>query len=177
MKIKKMQVGETVEIELKGGKKAEVMAVKEDGENMIFCFSNCLDEIYRMNESRTNKGGWQESELRKKLNGEILEQFPEALRAKMIPFENGDLLRIPTEKEIFGVNEYGEEENGVEQWEPMKKRRNRTAYRGENEEIEWYWLQNVVSSAYFAYVSGNGDANFYDASDAHGVRPAFGITA
>ena len=38
-----------------------------------------------------------------------------------------------------------------------------------------YWLRDVVSSAYFAYVSGNGNANYSGASRAGGVRPAFCI--
>lgn len=38
-----------------------------------------------------------------------------------------------------------------------------------------YWLRDVVSSAYFAYVDGIGGANCLDASYSCGVRPAFGI--
>ena len=34
-----------------------------------------------------------------------------------------------------------------------------------------YWLGDVVSSALFAFVSGNGNANTYHASDSSGVRP------
>ena len=39
----------------------------------------------------------------------------------------------------------------------------------------WFWLRDVVSAAYFAYVNGNGYANYNNASNAHGVRPAFSI--
>lgn len=38
-----------------------------------------------------------------------------------------------------------------------------------------YWLRDVISSAYFAYVSGYGYAHYHGASFAHGVRPAFCI--
>lgn len=38
-----------------------------------------------------------------------------------------------------------------------------------------YWLRDVVSSAYFAYVNGDGLANYNSASYSGGVRPAFGI--
>ncbi len=37
----------------------------------------------------------------------------------------------------------------------------------------WYWLRDVVSSSYFAYVTNGGDANYGGASNAGGVRPAF----
>ena len=36
---------------------------------------------------------------------------------------------------------------------------------------QWYWLRNIVSSAHFANVYGNGNANPSDASGASGVRP------
>ena len=39
----------------------------------------------------------------------------------------------------------------------------------------WYWLQNVVSAAYFARVSGSGNALYLDASLVGGVRPASAI--
>lgn len=39
----------------------------------------------------------------------------------------------------------------------------------------WYWLRDVVSAARFASVGTFGNASSYDASDAHGVRPAFSI--
>ncbi len=49
----------------------------------------------------------------------------------MVVFSNGDMVSIPTEKEIFGVNEYGEEESAnVEQFAIMKQRRNRVALPG-----------------------------------------------
>lgn len=37
------------------------------------------------------------------------------------------------------------------------------------------WLRDVVSSAYFARVGGNGDAAYYDASGSCGVRPVFPV--
>ena len=39
----------------------------------------------------------------------------------------------------------------------------------------WYWLQNVVSAAYFALVTGDGLANCNGASRVGGVRPASAI--
>ena len=100
------------------------------------------------------------------------------LRDRMIPFASGDLLRLPTEKEIFGCNEYGKAEpESVQQFEPMKSRRNRIAFRGEDESLEWYWLENEVEgyAAGFALVNADGAASYYFASAALGVRPAFKI--
>ena len=38
-----------------------------------------------------------------------------------------------------------------------------------------WWLRDVVSAAYFAFVHSPGDASCYGASNAVGVRPAFAI--
>ena len=59
----------------------------------------------------------------------------------------------------------------------MKSRRNRIAFRGEDESLEWYWLENEVedSAAGFALVYSTGFADSTDASFAFGVRPAFKI--
>lgn len=40
---------------------------------------------------------------------------------------------------------------------------------------QWFWLRDVVSAAHFANVHNNGNATYYDASTADGVRPAFSI--
>lgn len=40
---------------------------------------------------------------------------------------------------------------------------------------QWFWLRDVVSAAYFAFVTSGGLASSNYASDADGVRPAFSI--
>lgn len=172
----KIHVGDIISFTLTTGEPVEAMAVKETDEGMIFCSADCLKEERQMNEEWTNRGGFGASDLRKVLNTEILDTFPEELKEKMKPFPNGDMLRIPTEKEIFGMNEYGEtEEEHVQQWEPMKLRRNRIAFEGLNGPWQWYWLQNsgVYSATNFAYCSSDGFATDYGASYSLGVRPVF----
>lgn len=176
------EIGDIIGVTLTDGEPIEAMAVKQTGENMIFCFVDCLQKEYRMNSHNTNKGGYEASELREKLGTEILLRLPEELRMKMLPFENGDLLRLPTEKEIFGENRFGlDEPETVAQWEPMKLRRNRIAFQGSNGPWEWYWLANPAlrdpaSAAYFAFVSHDGSCTYSSASNATiGVRPAFQI--
>lgn len=172
--VNNFEVGDIISFELEDGEEVEAMAVKQDGDNMIFCFVDCLLKEYRMNPTNTNEGGWETSDLRQKLNSEILERFPEKIKNRMVPFENGDILRIPTEKEMFGENEHGKAEpEDVDQWEPMKTRRNRVCFQGKNGFGEWGWLQNAVSSAHFANVGCHGGANYYWASDSLGVRPVF----
>lgn len=172
-------VGDVIAFTLTDGEEVEALAVKQEQDGMIFCLVDCLNQEYSMNEEDSNRGGYEATDLRVKLNGEILERFPADIREKMVAFANGDYLRLPTEKEIFGCNDYGKAEpDDVQQWEPMKQRKNRIAFQGKGtDRWEWYWLQNAHKryAALFAHVTNGGRANCYAASGADGVRPAFKI--
>lgn len=172
-------VGDVIAFSLTDGEEVEALAVKQEQDGMIFCLVDCLNQEYPMNEEDSNRGGYEATDLRVKLNGEILERFPAGIREKMVAFANGDYLRLPTEKEIFGCNDYGKAEpDDVQQWEPMKQRKNRIAFQGKGtDRWEWYWLQNAHKryAAAFSRVSNYGSANYYYASFASGVRPAFKI--
>lgn len=172
-------VGDVIAFTLTDGEEVEALAVKQEQDGMIFCLVDCLNQEYSMNEEDSNRGGYEATDLRVKLNGEILERFPADIREKMVAFANGDYLRLPTEKEIFGCNNYGKAEpDDVQQWEPMKQRKNRIAFQGKGtDRWEWYWLQNAHKryAAAFAAVRRYGYASSGAASYAHGVRPAFKI--
>lgn len=172
-------VGDVIAFSLTDGEGVEALAVKQEQDGMIFCLVDCLNQEYPMNEEDSNRGGYKATDLRVKLNGEILDRFPADIREKMVAFANGDYLRLPTEKEIFGCNDYGKAEpDDVQQWEPMKQRKNRIAFQGKGtDRWEWYWLQNPHKryAAHFALVTNGGNANYYSASNAYGVRPAFKI--
>lgn len=142
----------------------------------LFLLDQYLDEAYPMNRKNTNKGGYEESDLRETLRSkETLDLFDD-WGDRMVPFDNGDLLRIPFFGEIFGQEdaEYSEPD-GCEQWELMKDRKSRIAFRQNC--WEWGWLQNKRkgSAASFCYVSGHGIgyAKGWHASNSLGVRPAF----
>lgn len=179
----KYEVGDIVSYTMEDGEEVEALAVKEEFDKhgnlcMVFMLLDCLKEECRMNRDDTNDGGYEESYLREQLRTEYLERFPASLRLNMVPFENGDLLRIPTEREVFGENRYGEEEpDTVEQFEAMKKRRNRMALDGSNGETQAYWLQNkrVRSATSFCLVGSGGFANAGYASFSFGVRPLYRI--
>lgn len=172
-------VGDVIAFTLTDGEEVEALAVKQEQDGMIFCLVDCLNQEYSMNEENSNRGGYEATDLRVKLNGEILERFPAGIREKMVAFANGDYLRLPTEKEIFGCNDYGKAEpDDVQQWEPMKQRKNRIAFQGKGtDRWEWYWLQNAHKryAAHFAVVGDGGNAGYGYASGASGVRPAFKI--
>ena len=171
---RKLLVGDIIGFTLTDGEYVEAMAVAKGNLGTLFVTVDCLAKEYRMNPTNTNEGGYEKSELRQKLNGEILDRFPDDIKSLMLPLENGDLLRIPTEREITGDNQYGEPDPKA-QWEPMKLRRNRMALEGHNGRTQWYWLQNEDReyASYFASVNLHGDARYRGASNASGVRPVF----
>ena len=137
----------------------------------VFLLDQYLDN---MNPTNTNGGGYKVSELRRTLQVVAAndENFA-SIRERMRPFDNGELLRIPTVGEMFGYDDFYEMDD-AEQWELMKDRRNRIADR-EGEEYEWGWLQNKVRNfaAYFSAVGTYGYALSVGASNDLGVRPVF----
>ena len=173
------EVGDIIRFNLTDGEYVEAMAMKKETDGMIFLLVDCLAHEESMNEECSNRGGYDGCDLCVKLNDGILSRFPVEIREQMVAFPNGDFLRLPTEREIFGCNTYGEdEESNVEQWKPMELRRNRIAFQGHNGAWECYWLQNEGknSAVYFVCVNPDGgDAHYYGASTALGVRPAFKI--
>ena len=168
----KYRVGDIISFELTDGEKIRARAVKQQADGMLFCCVDCLAAEYPMNKNGSNEGEYVASDLRKWVNAEILDKFPQKIREHMQPMEYGDLLRIPTEQEIFGENKYGEADS-AEQWLCMKKRRNRMALC--EEELCWYWLQNqyAENASYFCDVDRNGNAAANSASLSRGVRPVF----
>lgn len=139
----------------------------------LFLMDQYLDKRMPMNKKNTNKGGYAKSDLREALQSEEVLNIFADIRDHMVPFDNGDLLRIPFHGEIFGQEdaEYFEPDN-CEQWELMKDRKNRIAFRQNS--WEWGWLQNKKKGAsIFASVSNLGYYNYYNASIPRGVRPAF----
>lgn len=140
----------------------------------IFLLDQYLDEAYPMNKKNTNIGGYEASDLRQLLRSrEILSIFDD-YKDRLGTFENGDTLRIPLRGEIFGDEdaEYFEADD-CEQWELMKDRKNRIAFR--QNRWEWGWLQNKFngSATTFCGVYELGSAAGWGASGGFGVRPAF----
>lgn len=180
VEVKQFEVGDIIKFKLNDGEKVQAMAVKQTDKGMLFVLMDCLAKEYPMFNSMEDMTDdyftYENSDLRKALNGEILSRFPEEIRSRMVTLDNGDMLRIPTEREIFGENIYGQEEpDTVKRWKPMKKKRNRIAFQGKEGAWEWYWLMNRHKeyASYFALVASDGYADYSNASYPNGVRPVF----
>ena len=194
------RLGDIISFTLSTGEKVKAKAIRETPNGMLFITVDCLKDEQKMfeNPGRAEKVDYEHSDLRKKLNGEILESFPEEIKGRMVGMRVGqtnrfDMLRIPTEREIFGENPYGKDEPvSVRRFYGMENRRERIAFQGSETGIEeWYWLQNKAddstfyfflqnkaedSTFYFfdfAVVSSRSRAAYNDASYFNGVRPVF----
>lgn len=62
------KVRDVIEVKLADGVKVQAMAVQQEEDGMIFCLVDCLPSEHPMNSTSTNEGGYEESDLRKKLN-------------------------------------------------------------------------------------------------------------
>lgn len=168
--------GDRIRFTLEGGEAAEAFAVRqlEDGA-ALFIFTDCLGKKEQLHDVPGRYDGWDGCSLRKILNGRILERFPEEIRKLMRPFENGDLLQIPSVMEIFGERIWGQPEEDT-QFPAMRGRRNRIAFQGYGSNVwEWYWLRAVGTggTGSAAYANDSGDAISGTATLSLGVRPLF----
>ena len=111
------ELGDIISFTLTTGEKVKAKAIRETPNGMLFITVDCLKDEQKMfeNPGRAEKVDYEHSDLRKKLNGEIFESFPEEIKGRMVGMRVGqtncfDMLRIPTEREIFGENPYGKDE-------------------------------------------------------------------
>lgn len=175
------ELGDIISFKLTTGEKVQARAVKETPDGMLFVTVDCLKEEQQMfkntDDMEDEDFSYDNSDLRKVLNGASLASFPVEIRDRMkVVYGDSDLLRIPSEKEIFGENQYGQEEGKVKQFKGMKNRRNRIAWQGSKTgAFEWYWLMNRHKeyASLFALVYYYGNAAYDNASNSFGVRPVF----
>ena len=175
---RQFEVGDVIAFALTNGEEVEAMAMKAEEDGMIFALVDCIeDEQPMMKDGKL----W----MREYLNRDLYIRFPVEIRNMMLPFEHADMLRLLTQKEVFGENiwESDIDEEEYEWLEPMKDRRNRIAFQGKDSSVDdwcWYWLadqlRDVASGATFAGVYGTGYSSGYSASDTYGVRPAFKLS-
>lgn len=179
------ELGDIISFTLTTGEKVKAKAVRETPNGMLFITVDCLKDKQPMFKTLDRMGSMEinyfNSDLRHTLNGEILDTFPEEIKRRMVGMRVGqtncfDMLRIPTEREIFGENPYGKDEPVfVRRFYGMENRCERIAFQG-SETGAWarYWLQNKVeNSAFFFTVVHDGAADYYSASRSFGVRLVF----
>lgn len=118
---------------------------------------------------------YERGDLRNALQSEEVLNIFKDIRDYMVPFDNGDLLRLPFAGELFDKLPSWCEPDDHKQWPLMQDRRNRLASRCG--EYEWGWINNKrkSSATNFCAVDYNGLAYQWGASSVLGVRPVFQI--
>lgn len=147
-----------------------------------------LNEDFQMNPEYTNKGGWQNSQLRKILNNGVIEMLPSDLRSVIKPCLKktslggnsektgltSDPLFILSEQEIFGRKIYSH--GGEGHWYDWYRQED-TEYGKckQNGERDWRWERSPYSGTtdIFCYVNSSGNAGYRGASGSGGVSFGF----
>ena len=169
MDVNKYQIGDKVHIVLDNVIYTATAIEEESDGSMLFWLDNCLNDKKRpMNIHGGTQGGYNSSDMRKFLQ-KLSKTIPNKIKKQMVPFNNGDVLRLLELREVAGLNSNWDKVDG--QIEYLKDRRHRIKFF--NGEDSSYWLSAVVNSTNFAFVGYAGVANSYNASYAYGVVPAF----
>ena len=166
----RFEIGDQIKVKF-FNEKHKATAIRREEDGMLFLLDDCLDKAMPMNEHGGNNGGYDASDLRKHLVQKANE-MPRELKGRMVPFENGDYLRLLTLQEACGADADFNDTEGQIEW--MKDRRHRVA-ASKCDEYAYWWLRDVVAATNFALVDYNGLADYLSASYARGVRPAFKI--
>ena len=168
--LKDAEVGDKTIIKLDGLGEFTATVHKVTDDKVMLIFDDYV--IKRpMNESSTNNGGFEASNLNKWLHTEFVKVLPYSIRVRLTD------VTIPTVGEMFDWDDEWDrnhfEADNDKQLPLMKQRRNRVAYY--DNECEFGWLRNATkkefSSAYFARVGNGGDTSYNSASSSLGVRP------
>lgn len=168
--LKDAEVGDKTIIKLDGLGEFTATVHKVTDDKVMLIFDDYV--VKRpMNESSTNNGGFEASNLNKWLYTEFVKALPYSIRVRLTD------VTIPTVGEMFGWDDEWDrnhfEADNDKQLPLMKQRHNRVAYY--DNECEFGWLRNATKkeffSAYFAVVNYRGVTSYYNASYSGGVRP------
>lgn len=168
-----LNVGDRIRVDLP---KEEHMAtaINRERNGMLFLFDNYLNEERQIDSEMYYKGGYDASEMRNFLQ-RLEKIFPKTLRSQMVPFENGDLIRLLSAKEMFGINDDGLQGRWSIEW--MKNQQHRIAYRKSHgyEWGDWGWTETSNSEGNFYIVDYSGTISLASPNHFYGVRPVFKI--
>ena len=164
MEVEHFEIGDQINIKLKGYGKFTATCHKNVNGQALFVFDNCICR-HCMNETNTNEGGFPASDMCVWLNTELIDAFPDKIVKRMVrPEEGNNLLWLLSEDDVFGLPDW--------RLRLMDDPKYRVCSYPDGSRAYW-WLRDVASSTTFANVNSYGNANSGNASNSFGVRPAF----
>ena len=154
---------------------------------MTFEATNTVLGAQRMNATQTNAGGWEQSELRGRLNsGDLWSLLPGELQSKMKSVKKmtdnkgGGTAGTPsaTADKVFLLSTtevYGNLQSDGAQYEYYKSKGVTTSSYSGASSSNYHWTRSVYpsNSSSFRYVHGSGDYYYSYASYTYYVFPAF----
>lgn len=163
-----LNVGDEIDIVLKTGEKVTLVCERAGHRSATFFTKNLLEDTHCMNENWKAKNGEQLSTMEVYL-GKLFRLLPDDLQEVVT-----EPLRLLREKEVFGKNNYGNEEV-CEVLPRYSEKGNRV--KTLNGVSFPYWLASPYASGstHFCLVNSNGSSDGYFASTGFGVCFGFDI--
>lgn len=184
-----LKSGDNIPVTLKNGEEVSFDIGKDESGKIYFVMHNCLKETKPMNRGCTNKGGWEECDMRRYLNEEVIKLLPDELRKMIKPTkivqicdgikrETEDKLFLLSRAQVFGKDEwYKAIEPDDSPIDIFESSRRRVKELDDNGTLAHWWLRSPSSSYSddFCLVRTDGTVYFISASYSFGVAPAFCI--
>ena len=184
-----LKSGDNIPVTLKNGDEVSFDVGKDESGKIYFVMHNCLKETKPVNEVWTNKGGWEESAMRRYLNEEVIELLPDELQKMIKPTkivqvwdgkrrETEDKLFLLSITQVFGKDELYEpiepDDSPIDIFESPRRRVKELEGYGT---LAHWWLRSPGSSSSvdFCLVRLDGTGYYISASYSFGVAPAFCI--
>lgn len=152
-----------------------------------FVFKDCLREMWKMNKTATNEGGYLNSEARRHVLEDILPHFPAELRDALAPrhlsevidgetHDYADTLWLPSATDVFGAGDWWNEEKDSFQLPIFKTERDRVKEVPGNGTYP-YWLRSPRASYSYIFVRVymDGTVSSYNAYYSCGFAPGFDL--
>lgn len=183
-----LKSGDNIPVTLKNGEEVSFDVGRDEGGKVYFIMHDCLKEPKQMNGECTNAGGWEESDMRKYLNEEVIKLLPDELQeiikpTKIVQVWNGkrreteDKLFLLSRTQVFGKDKsYEAIEPDDSQIDIFKTERSRVKEREDYGTALW-WERSPgnTTSIYFCLVNISGSSSSNAADNSNGVAPAFCI--
>lgn len=187
-----------IDLVLEGGETATIVAgarlpaTTDSPAGVRFVFKDCLDEPHRMNDTATNKGGYQASEGRRYILEEVYPRLPAELRALIRPRKITEIvggktlvyedpLWLPSETDLFGRGSESWQHGAADgpddfQLDIFKTERDRVKQR-RGYGTTPYWCRSVYSSdgSYFCLAYTDGSAYYHGADTSRALAPGFDL--
>lgn len=163
-----LNVGDEIDIVLKTGEKVTLVCERAGHRSATFFTENLLEDTHCMNENWKAKNGEQLSTMEAYL-GKLFRLLPDDLQEVVT-----EPLRLLREKEVFGKNNYGNEEV-CEVLPRYSKKGNRVKTLNGVPFPYWLASPHASYSKNFCIVDDYGSSNDYNASNSYGVCFGFDI--